>query len=342
MLGPPGGRRERQPPALFLDASAENAAMRIAKIGPFGLRIVLVTMIALLSWTGAIASEAWPRSFVNVDGSRTEIPAKPQRILSSSVTITGTLLAIKAPVVASGSAANGQFFAQWAAVAKERGVENAWPAGKVDLEAVYASKPDLIVVTASGAGSARDQIDAFRKIAPTILIDDGSASWEALATQLGTATGLETEAAAAIADFDAYAAAARAKIKIPEGKANIVSFNGAGQSNPIARNSGPHAALLTALGFTVEEPDVAWHTQANAREDFVWADYERLVDLKADTTFLLRVDDSKAAAFLKDPVLANLPAVKKGQVYGLGVNSFRIDYYSGKEIVDGIVKRFGS
>lgn len=316
--------------------------MRLAEPRHWGLRIALAMLVALFFWSGAAAAEDWPRQFTNVDGSQTEIPGKPQRILSTSVSITGTLLAIKAPVVASGSAANGRFFAQWAEVAKERGVENAWPAGKVDLEAVYAARPDLIVVTASGAGSARDMLDAFRQIAPTILIDDGSLSWQALATQLGTATGLEAEAAAAIADFDAYAAAARAKLKLPEGKANIVSFNGAGQSNPIARGSGPHAALLASLGFTLEEPDPAWHTQANAREDFVWADYERLVDLKAETTFLLRVDDSKVAAFVNDPILANLPSVKKRQVYGLGVNSFRIDYFSGKEIIDGIVKHFGT
>jgi len=316
--------------------------MRIMKTGPWGARIVLAAIAVLLSWSVAAAGEEWPRTFLNVDGSRTEIPTRPQRVLSTSVSTTGTLLAIGAPVVASGSAANGTFFAQWAGVAKERGVENAWPAGKVDLEAAYATRPDLIVVAVSGAGSAKDMVDAFRQIAPTILIDDGGLSWQALATQLGDATGREGEAAAAIADFDAYAAAARAKLRVPGGKANIVSFNGAGQSNPIARKGGPHAALLASLGFTLEDPDPAWHTQASSRKDFVWADYERLIDLKAETTFLLRMDDSKTAAFLNDPVLANLPSVKTQQVFGLGVNSFRIDYFSGKEIIDGIVKKFGT
>ncbi len=316
--------------------------MRIATTGRFAARIVTAAIASLLFWSQAVAAETWPRSFTNVDGSRTEILAQPKRILSTSVTLTGTLLAIQAPVVASGSAANGQLFAQWEKVAKERNIENAWPAGKVDLEAVYATEPDLIVVTASGAGSAKDQLDAFRQVAPTILVDDGALSWQELATELGNAAGLETEAAASISDFDAYVASARARIKVPAGKANIISFNGAGQSNPIARPGGPHAALLAALGFEIEAPDPAWHTQAASRDDFVWADYERLVDLKAETTFLLRVDDSRAAAFRNDPVLANLPTVKTGQVYGLGVHSFRIDYYSGKEIVDGIVAKFGN
>lgn len=316
--------------------------MRIATTGRFAVRIVTAAIASLLFLSQAAAAEMWPRSFTNVDGSQTEIPSKPKRILSTSVTLTGTLLAIKAPVVASGSAANGQFFAQWEQVAKERTIENAWPAGKVDLEAVYATEPDLIIVTASGAGSTKDQLDAFRQVAPTILVDDGALSWQELATELGKAAGLEKEASASIADFDAYVASARTKIKVPAGKANIVSFNGAGQSNPIGRPGGPHAALLAALGFDIEAPDPAWHTQAASRDDFVWADYERLVDLKAETTFILRVDDSKAPAFRNDPVLANLPSVKSGQVYGLGVHSFRIDYYSGKEIVDGIVTKFGN
>ncbi|WP_027488144.1 Fe2+-enterobactin ABC transporter substrate-binding protein [Allorhizobium undicola] len=293
-----------------------------------------------LAMPTARAGGDWPRSFQNVDGTKTEIPAQPKRILSSSVTLTGTLLAIHAPVIASGSATNGTFFAQWAEEARARGVQNVWPTGKVDLEAVYALQPDLIIVTVSGAGAARDQIGAFRQIAPTIVLDDSSASWQALATELGKATGLESEAAATIAEFDAYVAAAREKLKLPEGKTNIISYNGPGQENPIARVSGPHAALLTALGFTMEDPDPSWHTQAVLRHDFVWASYERLVDLKAETTFLLRVDDSRAEAFMRDPVLANLPSVKKGQVYGLGVNSFRMDYYSGKQVVDGIVKKF--
>lgn len=315
--------------------------MKIPKILQLGVFLAVAMHAIVLAWGSATAADAWPRDFANVDGSVTVIPGKPQRILSTSVSTTGTLLAIGAPVVASGSAANGAFFAQWDAVAKSRGVSNAWPAGAVDIEAVYAVRPDLIVVTASGAGSARDQLDAFRKVAPTILIDDGSVTWQALATQLGTATGLETEAAATIADFNAYVAEARKTIVIPDGTANIISFNGPGQANPIARVGGPHAALLSELGFTVEDPNPAWHTQANSRHDFVWAPYENLVDLTSATTFLLRFDDSKAAAFLKDPVFANVPSVKSGRVYGLGVNSFRIDYFSGREIVDGIVKTFG-
>lgn len=283
----------------------------------------------------------WPRTFENADGSTTEIPAQPESIVSTSVTVAGTLLAFDAPVVASGSAGNGAFFAQWADVAEERGVENLWTAGEVDLESVYAYEPDLIVVSASGADSVADQVAELQEIAPTIVVDYGGQSWQELAEQLGEATGLEDQVESTVADFDAYVADAAEKITVPDGEANIVSYNGAGESNPIARAGSAQAQLLAELGFTIEDPDTAWHTQADLREDFVWADFEHLTELTADTTFILSKDDEEAQAFAADSALANLPSVESGQVYGLGVNSFRVDMYSATEIVDGIVANFG-
>ena len=41
-------------------------------------------------------------------------------------------------------------------------------------------------------------------------------------------------------------------------------------------------------------------------------------------------------------MLANLPSVQAGQVWGLGRNSFRVDYYSSLEIIDSIVVKFGN
>ena len=305
-------------------------------------RTMLVAGLAsVLLGSSALAQDAgWPRSFTNADGTTTEIPAQPQRILSTAVSITGTLLAVDAPVVSSGSAGNGQFFAQWASVGDERGVANAWPAGSVDIEAAYAAEPDLIIVSTSGADSALDQLAEFQAIAPTIVLNYGNQTWQQLAAQIGEATGLEEQVAAKVAEFDQYVADAAAKITVPDGTANIISFNGPGQDNPIAKVGGVHASLLESLGFTVEDPNTEWHAQASQRADFVWAPYEKLVDLTSETTLILSRDDEGAKAFLEDPVLANVPSVKAGQVYGLGLNSFRIDYYSATEIVDGVVENF--
>ncbi|WP_025620462.1 Fe2+-enterobactin ABC transporter substrate-binding protein [Salinispora cortesiana] len=314
---------------------------------------ITVTALAALATVGcsstsdtgstgpAVSQEAgWPRTFTNPDGSTTEIPNKPEAIVSTSVSVTGTLLAFDAPVVASGSGATGEFFAQWAEVADERDVANLWPAGKIDLEAVYAHAPDLVIVSASGADSLVDQIGELREIAPTIVVDYGGQTWQELAVTLGQATGLVAEAEQTVSAFDDSVREAASKIQAPDGSANVISFNGAGESNPIARRGSAQARLLSDLGFTLEDPNPEWNTRSQLREDFVWTAYENLTTLTAETTFILSKDDAGAQAFAVDPVLANVPSVQQGQVYGLGPNSFRVDPYSATEIVDGVVARF--
>lgn len=284
----------------------------------------------------------WPRSFENTDGTTTEIPAQPERIVSTTVTATGTLLSIDAPVVASGSAANGQFFPAWAELAEEKGVENLFPVGEVDLEAIIAADPDLIVVARGGADSLVDNVAELQEIAPTIIIDYGVITWQELAGQFGEATGLEEQAQAAVADYDAYVEEAAAKIEVPEGTANIFSFNGPGEHNNIARKGSVHGDVLESLGFTLEDPPVEWHTVGEQRSDFVFATYENLTELTSETTFILAQDDEGAQAFADDPTMANVPSVKAGQVYGLGKTSFRIDSFSATAIVDHIVELFGT
>ncbi|KAA9001419.1 Fe2+-enterobactin ABC transporter substrate-binding protein [Affinibrenneria salicis] len=304
-----------------------------------------IVTLALMTGLGAPFVRAepagWPRTFHNADGSTVSLPAAPQRILSTSVTITGTLLAVDAPVVASATAANGHFFAQWDRVAQARRLEKLWPAGSADLEAAYAVAPDLIVVALTGGDSALGQIEELKAIAPTLVLDYGGQTWQDLAREIGAATGLEAQTEARIVGFDREVERARNKIAPPAGKVNIISYNGPGASNPIATADGVHARLLSSLGFTLEAPDPAWQSSVSPRQDFVWAQYENLTRLAAPTTFLLSAGDEKAAAFLRDPMLANLPSVKNKQVYGLGVNSFRIDYFSAREIIDGIIRRFG-
>ncbi|WP_232067190.1 Fe2+-enterobactin ABC transporter substrate-binding protein [Achromobacter xylosoxidans] len=306
------------------------------------LLLVLSLTVAVFLPASALADDGWPRRFDNADGTRTMLAAAPRRVLSTSVTVTGTLLAIEAPVIASAGNANGRFFDQWAAVARARGLKPSWPAGQVDLEAAYAARPDLIVVSATGADSAREQLDALRAIAPVIVVDYSHQTWQELALQLGRALGTEAAATRAVAGFDTRVAAARARLRVPQGKVNIISYNGPGTNNPIATPASPHARLLAALGFRIEAPDPAWHVALGRPGDFVWAPYEALTRLTAQTTFVLRADADDAEAMLRDPVLANLPSVRARQVYGLGRDAFRIDAYSAGQILDALLERFGT
>lgn len=296
--------------------------------------------LGLVMFAGQCVAQGWPRTFHNADDTVTSIPQQPKRILSTAVSVTGTLLAIDAPVVASATAVNGQFFGQWQDVAKAKKVAKVWPAGSVDLEQAWAAAPDLIVVSINGADSARAQLADLQAIAPVIVVNYGNQTWQDLARQLGDALGLEQQAAARIAGFDVLIASTRTRIRLPEGQANIINFNGPGTVNPVATPESVHARLLKSLGFTLEAPDPAWQSHLTRSGDFIWVEYENLTQLKAETTFLLSASDVRIDEFINDPLLQRLPSSRARQVYSLGPHAFRVDFYSASEMVKAIADRF--
>ncbi|MGC9460169.1 Fe2+-enterobactin ABC transporter substrate-binding protein [Vibrio genomosp. F10] len=306
------------------------------------MKQIILTLVALITMITSTTAFAWPKSFVNADGSTTTIPTKPVRVLSTSVTVTGTLLAIDAPLIATATDTTGGFFGQWQTVANQRSVKKLWPAGSVNLESVYLERPDLIVVSISGADSALNQVKELRSIAPTIIVDYSTQSWQELAKQMGEALGNEQHVKKTVADFEQLVADAKTQLNLPEGRANIISYHGSGVTNAVAKSEGAHALLLSALGFELESPDHSWHTGPTFHSDFVLVNYEKLTELKAETSFLLEASNVRAQSLMSDVVLKNLPSVKNRQVYGLGENTFRVDLYSSREIIKNMLARFGS
>ncbi len=285
----------------------------------------------------------WPRTITHEKG-ETVLEAKPERIVSTALSVTGTLLAMDAPVVATAATSPSPitddkgFFSQWADVADERGVEVLYDNLEFDMEALIAADPDLVIVSTSGADSVADQYEQIAAEFPTIVVDYSKQTWQDLAVQLGDATGTEDGAAKAIEDFDAYASDAAKKITAPEGGVSIVSFNGPGADQGIGKPTGPHAQLLGALGLEVIPAPEDLDTSTQPRQDFAFVTYENLSQaVGGESVFLLTGTDETVAAFTADPVLANLPSVEKNQVYPLGITSFRIDFYSGKLLIDSVV-----
>ncbi len=114
---------------------------------------------AAVSAAAAASPAAWPRTIDTPRGPLT-LTQPPTRIVSTSVTLTGTLLTIEAPVIGSGATsansavADGQgFFRQWSEVARTRGVQSLYQ-GEADAEAIAAADPDLVVVAGTGGDSA--------------------------------------------------------------------------------------------------------------------------------------------------------------------------------------------
>lgn len=77
---------------------------------PFFCRKALIMLGIFVFGLSAATAADWPRQVTDSKGSHT-LDHKPLRIVSTSVTLTGSLLAIDAPVVASGATTPNNRFA---------------------------------------------------------------------------------------------------------------------------------------------------------------------------------------------------------------------------------------
>lgn len=308
---------------------------------------LLVVALAILHGAAALA-EGWPRTIAH-DGGSLILDTPPVRIVSTSPSLTGTLLAIDAPVVSTAAAVQGPltddsgFFRQWADIARARGLDVLYPNLSFDIEALIVADPDLVIVSETGGDSALAFVPEIEALGfPVLVLNYGVNSWEQLATTLGQATGHEDDAAAIIDVFAERAAEARARARIPdqEGTASIVSYNFFGTYG-ISKPEGVQARVLADMGFTVTGVPEGMQGMIQQSREFDFLSHENLpAAVTGDTVFLLAADETDVRAFLNDPVLANLPAVRSGRVYPLGKTSFRIDYYSGLAMIDAVEAEF--
>ena len=310
------------------------------------LALVLAVAAVVSGLNGAWAQDDWPRTVMHAAGELT-LPSQPQRIVSTSPSLTGTLLSIGAPVIASaattpsGLTDDKGFFSQWASVADARGVGVLYPALRFDIEAVIGLRPDLVVVSATGGDSVKQHYQALTDLGiPTVVVDYSSRSWEEIATDLGRATGHEQGAVEAIKSLDAYAASQASRIVAPAEPVTIVGYN-IGGSYSIGRVQSPQARLLSTLGFKVVGLPEALRSQVTRSSDFDFISHENLPSaIEGETVFLLRGTEADIESFAADPVLANRPAVSNHRVFALGPSSHRIDYYSGRQMIDTVVRAF--
>ncbi|WP_151719467.1 Fe2+-enterobactin ABC transporter substrate-binding protein [Gemmobacter serpentinus] len=307
---------------------------------------VIGCLAALLPLSALAETDGWPRTIPHVAGDLV-LEAAPQRIVSTAPSLTGILLAIEAPVVASSSALVGPltdengFFLQWAEPARSRGVEVLYRNLTFDIEALIVADPDLVIASATGGDSILPYVGELQAQGiPVMVLDYSVTSWEELARQLGRATGHEAGADKVIADFAARAAAEKAALILPQGTVSIVSYNFSG-TYAVAKPTSPQAKVLAGLGFTVTGLPEAMKAEVARSSDFDFISHENLAAaISGDGVFLLSAGPEDVRAFVEDPVLANLPAVKEGRVWPLGPTSFRVDYYSGLQIIDTVAPYF--
>ncbi|AWT25256.1 MULTISPECIES: Fe2+-enterobactin ABC transporter substrate-binding protein [Corynebacterium] len=302
----------------------------------------------------------WPRSVDSVvvsngkatkETEKVEIPAKPEKIVSTAVTLTGSLLAVDAPVVASGGANVGPtsddkgFFTQWAGEADDRGVKALWQL-EPDLQKVAAEDPDLILVSASGADTATAQYEELKKIGvPVVVLDYSDKTWGDITTSIGEITGHEAEAADAIQSYDDRVREVTEKIEKPEQPVNVVIPAQEGAVNFFTAESA-QGEIVKDLGWDLDVPG-----DGVARTDGSYAgrtDVRQVTAENADkglvgkTVLGINVDGKEPVIdkLKAVPNLAGTYAVSNDRVFELAPSAFRIDYFSAMDILDQIEDYF--
>ena len=309
---------------------------------------LLLLSLFVLGLTSAAAAD-WPRQVTDSRGVHT-LEHKPTRIVSTSVTLTGSLLAIDAPVVASGATtpnnrvADGQgFLRQWGDIAKQRKVARLY-IGEPSAEAVAAQMPDLILISATGGDSALALYDQLSAIAPTLIINYDDKSWQALLTQLGAITGHEKQAARRIAAFDTQLAQVKQQMKLPPQPVNAIVYTAAAHSANLWTAESAQGKLLHQLGFTLADLPAGLQTSTSQgkRHDIIQLGGENLATgLNGEGLFVFAGDEKDVAAIYANPLLAHLPSVKNKRVWALGTETFRLDYYSAMLVLQRLEAIFG-
>jgi iron complex transport system substrate-binding protein len=309
---------------------------------------LLFSGLFLFGLTSGMAAD-WPREVTDSRGAH-QLEHKPMRIVSTSVTLTGSLLAIDAPVVASGATtpnnrvADGQgFLRQWGDVARARHVARLY-IGEPNAEAVAAQMPDLILISATGGDSALALYDQLSTIAPTLIINYDDQSWQSLLTQLGNITGQEKQAAQRIAEFDARMATLKQQMKLPPKPVSALVYTAAAHSANLWTPESAQGKLLEQLGFTLAPLPAGLHTSQSQgkRHDIIQLGGETLAaGLNGESLFVFAGDQKDTDAIEANPLLSHLEAVKNKRVYALGTETFRLDYFSAMRVLTRLEKLFG-
>lgn len=290
----------------------------------------------------------WPRTILTDKGLLT-LKQAPRRIVSTSVTLTGTLLAIDAPVIASGAtmpntsvASEQGFLRQWADIAKEKGVTPLYQT-EANAEAIIKAKPDLIIISKAGGDSAMKLYDQLQGVAPILVIGYDDKSWKELAQIFADLFALEQQATQVIESYEKELAQTKQQITLPPQPTTAMVYYQDGSGANIWTAKSAQGKLLQTLGFQLANvpSSVKGNLSMGKRDDIIIVTGEQFADAVTGNTVLLFAANQQREQALKDnSYLQSVPAVKNNQVYAVGNDTFRLDFYSASNLLARIQQDF--
>ncbi|WP_337061768.1 Fe2+-enterobactin ABC transporter substrate-binding protein [Kineococcus sp. G2] len=299
----------------------------------------------------ATTSSAPALRTVTTEQGAVEVPGDPQRIAVLSGGLAGYLFALDAPVVATDTRVlgvtdlQGGFPPAWADEATEQGT-TALPAGEqLNIEAVAAANPDLIIGGGQGitAVQAQEAYEQLSDIAPTVLVPTSTTSWQEQLELVAEATGRTDGVDELVAAYDERVEEVRSSITVPDGNAVFLLSLPVGKPFLIPADAAL-PALAEEVGFTPDDVlTKAGNPTLYGSGDSFEVSPELLGQVAdAPVAFVVDLGGASVEELAQDPVYAALPAFRNGQVHELPATSYRPDYDGAMDALDAIAEEFGA
>ncbi|MCG8351266.1 MAG: ABC transporter substrate-binding protein [Chloroflexales bacterium] len=274
----------------------------------------------------------------------TEVPARAERIVSISISVTGPLLAANAPVIGSQGSIDltgdpTGFFPAYADVARERDVQLLYESFEPNLEAIAAAQPDVIIGSADDAAGAPsiEVYDQLSAIAPTILFNFSNIHWQDIFVEIAGAVGYGDEAQARLTEYQELEREVAATITLPPQPTSIVTKTPGNPNFFLIPPDFSPSVLLAGIGFEIVEPP-----GYEPGTGFVPVSDELITDAIAGRSlFYIEVAGAVPFAELRQqPLWAQVPAVRDGHAYVLPFQVVRPDPYVAPALLRDFQERF--
>lgn len=235
-----------------------------------------------------------------------EVPVTPTRIITLDEYAAMNLLALGIePMEVAGSYKS--LISQDILIERGVTVLGQDDAFTLNLEAIAAAKPDLIVVTAES--SFLSQTEALSDIAPTVAIPY-PAPWRDVVTATGQIFGKEAEASALISALEAKTAALAVDVEEAPPSLSILgeTFGITFAVSPLAAAS----ALVEEAGFTRPAAQISGEV-AVGYEAMIPLSFELIEEHDADIVAVMDAFYYDSLAITDVPTYQQLPAVQDGR-----------------------------
>lgn len=259
------------------------------------------------SAAAAEKSTGFPRTIEHHKG-KTELKAKPQRIVALDNSLVEAVVALDRPLVGGiGSYRDQEGFPPYLGDAV-KDTKDVGPLDSPNLEAIAALQPDLIV---SATVRHDDLYDQLSKIAPTVFVETTGPLWKDNITLLGKALGEEDKAKEEITAYETRAKKIGDAINAKADKPTV---------SLLRFVDGPTRIYLpkTFSGIILSDMGLARPKNQQDPENFnIEISEEQIEQADADVLFYTAFSggEEREKKFLSNPLWKRLDAVKGGNTH---------------------------